>query len=150
MWRIVFLLGVLAGSALRADYVEPARGSADRKGLMDALRPHVEWMLGAPVEFVIYDIRIAKGQGLSRPIGFASVTAQRPGGTPIDMRKTPGFARGQIDPEFMDGSTAQALYMKVGETWVAVHWAVGATDAWYSATEFCEEYFAVLPEVCAG
>ncbi|UYV38507.1 hypothetical protein N4R57_05390 [Rhodobacteraceae bacterium D3-12] len=150
MWRFVFLICVFAASSLQADYVEPKRGSYDRKGMLDALRPRVEWMLGMPVEFVVHDARLAEGQGLSRPVGFVSVTAQRPGGTPIDMRKTPGFARGQIDPEYMDGSTSQALLMKVGKTWVAVHWALGATDAWYTAAEFCEHYFAVLPEACGG
>lgn len=149
MWRFVLVVCVMAAGGLRAEYVEPPRGSADRKGMMDALRPHVEWMLGAPVEFVVHDSRMSRGAGGARPVGFVSVTAQRPGGVAIDMRKTPGFARGQIDPEYMDGTTAQALYMKVGNTWVAVHWAVGATDAWYTSTEFCDQYLAVLPEACA-
>jgi len=118
---------------------------------MDALRPHAEWVLGRPVEFLVHDLRLAEGQGLPFAVAFASVTAQRPGGQAIDIRATLGFARGQLDPEFMDGTTfLQALYRKVGETWVAVHWAIGATDVWYADSAFCEDYFAVLPEICAG
>ncbi|KNG95051.1 hypothetical protein ATO11_05345 [Pseudaestuariivita atlantica] len=124
------------------NYVEPARGSADRAGMMDALRPHAEWVLGAPVEFLVHDLRQAGRTG------FAAVTAQRPGGVPIDIRATPGFADGQLDPDFMDGTTLQALYRKSGETWVAVHWAIGATDVWYADVAFCAVWFEVLPEIC--
>ena len=148
--RGLMIAALLVASALRADYVEPARGTETRKALMDALRPHAEWVLGAPVEFVIHDLRLAEGQGLPFDVAFAAVHAQRPGGQPIDIRTTPGYARGELDPEFMDGTTFQALYRKQGKTWVAVHWAVGATDVWYSDTIFCPDYFAVLPEVCAG
>ena len=149
--RRLFVLGLLlVASVVRADYVEPARGSATRKALMDALRPHAEWVLGAPVQFVVHDLRLAEGQGLPFAVAFAAVQAQRPGGGAIDIRATPGFARGELDPEFMDGTMFQALYRKEGATWVAVHWAVGATDVWYADTNFCPDYFAVLLEVCAG
>ena len=150
MRRLVILGLVMAATVLRADYVEPQRGSATRKALMDALRPHAEWQLGRPVQFVVDDLRLAQGQGLPFPVAFASVTAQRPGGKKIDLRRTPGFFRGHLDPEFMDGTSIQALYRKVGDTWVAVHWAVGATDVWYADSIFCEEYFPVIPEFCAG
>ena len=150
MIRLAVFLALIWAGALRADYIEPARGTETRKALMDALRPHAEWQLGRPVEFVIHDLRLAEGQGLPFAVAFAAVTAQRPGGTPIDIRRTPGFRRGFLDPEFSDGTTLQALYRKVGNTWVAVHWVIGATDVWYAGAPFCEEYFAVLPEFCAG
>ena len=146
MIRFALIMFCFFAGALRAETVEPARGSVTRAALMDALRPHVEWMLGAPVEFVVYDIRANRDAGRA----FVSARAQRPGGKAIDLRKTPGFARGEIDPEYMDGSTVQALYMKVGATWVAVHWAVGATDAWYHTTVFCKDYVTVISEACAG
>lgn len=147
---IAFVLAFLAGGVALADYVEPPRGSATRKALMDAIRPHAEWVLGPPVEFVVHELRLAEGQGLPFPVAFASLRAQRPGGGAIDIRQTPGFARGEIYPEVMDGTTLQALYRKEGDTWVAVHWAIGATDVWYADPGFCPDYFAVLPEVCAG
>ncbi len=150
MFRPVILALVFCASALRADFVEPARGTAVRAALMDALRPHVEWQLGKPVEFVVHELRLAESQGLPDTVGFASLSAQRPGGAAIDYRQTPGYERGHIDPDFMDGMTVQALYRKVGDTWVAVHWAIGATDVWYADNAFCEEYFAVIPEFCAG
>lgn len=147
---LAILLVLFTASVARADFIEPPRGSADRKALMDALRPHAEWVLGKPVEFVVDELRLARGQGLPNPVAFAMVRAQRPGGGRIDLANTPGVARGDYDPGFMDGSSFQALYRKVGDTWVAVHWVVGATDVWWYDPVFCEDYFAVLPEVCAG
>jgi len=61
---------------------------------------------------------------------------------------SPGAARGYLDPDYMDGTSLQALYRKSGKTWVAVHWAIGATDVWYADPELCPEYQAVIPEVC--
>ena len=140
--RMVFTLMILSLAQAAAAWEEPARGSADRKGLMDALRPHAEWMLGAPVEFVVHDLRRAGA------VAFAAVHAQRPGGAAIDIAATPGARRGQLDAAYMDGSTLQALYRKSGQTWVAVHWAIGATDVWYADPALCSEYHAVLPEIC--
>lgn len=140
MFSLVLAL-VAAGSAATA-WEEPARGTADRAGMMDALRPHAEWQLGAPVEFVVNDLRRAGD------VGFANVTAQRPGGETIDINSTPAVRRGRRDPEYMDGTSLQALFRKSGRTWVAVHWAIGATDVWYAAPDFCPEYHAVIPEIC--
>lgn len=123
---------------------EPARGTATRSALMDALRPHAEWMLGAPVEFVIHDLRRAGD------LAFASVYAQRPGGGEIDISRTRGAATGLLDPEFTDGTSLQALYRKSGDTWVAVHWAIGATDVWYADPALCADYVAVIPDACGG
>lgn len=135
----VFFL-IFANAAMAWD--EPARSTADRAGLMDALRPHAVWMLGPPVEFVVHELRRAGN------VGFASVSAQRPGGGQIDISRTPGAARGQLDVEYMDGSSLQALYLKSGDTWVAVHWAIGATDAWFADPVFCPDYHTVIPEFC--
>jgi hypothetical protein len=43
----------------------------------------------------------------------------------------------------------QALYRKVGDTWVAVHWAAGATDVWFSWEPLCQEYRPVIEEWCS-
>ena len=71
------------------------RGTALRAALMDAVRPHVEWRLGAPVQFVVRDLRVAGD------VGFASLWPQRPGGAQIDLYQTPGYARGDliVDPQ---------------------------------------------------
>lgn len=143
-----FLLGMglalLLAGAVQAQYYEPARGTAERKAMMDAMRAHAEEQLGAPVEFLVYDLRV------SGPMGFAAVQAQRPGGGEIDLYATPGFREGTLDPEMMDGTSMQALLRKSGETWVAVHWAIGPTDVWFAYGPFCRRYRPVIEDYCAG
>ena len=136
---VAFLI-VNGGAALA--WEEPSRGSKTRKQLMDALRPHAIWVLGGKVQFVVNDLR------RDGNLAFASVDPQRPGGSPINLHQTPGAQRGELDPDFMDGPTMQALFQKSGETWVAVHWAIGATDVWYSWGPYCAVWHPVTPDVC--
>lgn len=111
---------------------------------MDALRPHAQWMLGSPIEFVVFDLR------QSGRLAFAAVNPQRTGGAEIRLHETPGYQRGELDIDFMDGVAMQALFYKSGETWVAVHWALGATDVWYAYEPICAVWAAVIPEVCGS
>jgi len=142
---LVFLLALMgAMPGFAQSWQEPARGSTTRQALMDALRPHAMWVLGSPIEFVVHDLR------QSGNLAFASVYPQRPGGAEINLRETPAFRRGDLEPEFMDGVAIQALYYKSGQTWVAVHWALGATDVWYAYGPFCESWRKVIPDVCEG
>ncbi len=143
-WLFVIVIVLAGGLANAQSWSEPKRGTATRTALMDALRPHAEWQLGAPVEFVVHDLRRAGN------LAYASITAQRPGGHVINQYKTPGYRRGDIDPEFSDGTSIQALYRKSGETWVAVHWAIGSTDVWFAYDEMCRTYAPVIPEFCQG
>ncbi|MEM9344391.1 MAG: hypothetical protein AAGA87_15210 [Pseudomonadota bacterium] len=140
MSRLAFVLICLATTAAAQVY-EPARGTAERANLMEALRPHAEWALGAPVIFVIDTLR---SDGAT---AFATVEPQRPEGSPIDLDDTPLARRGE-DFSFYDGTTMHAIFQKSGETWVAVHWAIGPTDVWWAAPELCEAYGAVLPVAC--
>ena len=144
----VFLVVVACGvgTAGAQIYYEPERGTATRSALMDAIRPHVEWDLGQPIEFVVNDLRV------SGDVAFASLAPQRPGGTPIDLIDTPWYRR-NWDPnsdfmDFMDGTHTEVLYRRMRDTWVAVHFAIGATDVWYDWDEYCPEYRSVIPEWC--
>ncbi len=137
-------LALMLNGPAFADYYEPARGTEERAAMLDALRAHAEEQLGAPIEFLVYELRV------NGPVGFAAVHAQRPGGGAIDLYATPGFAEGTIDPEMMDGTSMQALMRLSGRTWVAVHWAIGPTDVWFSYAPFCRRYRSVIADYCAG
>jgi len=141
---LILMFSMLAGPLSAQGWYEPQRGTPLRSALMDALRPHAEWVLGAPVEFVVYDLRV-RGD-----LAFASVYPQRPGGGEISPYNTPGAARGELYPDDMDGVGMQALYVKSGQTWVAVHWAMGATDVWYAYGPICAIWRPVIPEACRG
>ncbi len=139
---LTILLLTLTTTAHAQSYTEPARGSDLRADLLDAIRPHIEWDLGAPVEFVVWDLRATE------TAAFASLMAQRPGGAAIDLYETPAATRGDVDPEVGDGATVQALLVKSGDMWVAVHYGIGATDAWWFYEGFCPFWADVIPEAC--
>jgi len=149
MRQVVFAMTALAaapvwGPALAQAWEEPGRGTKTRAALMDAVRPHAEWELGAPVEFVVWELR-RLGE-----LAFFSGMAQRPGGGVIDIADTPAARRGELDPQVGDGATIQALYKLSGETWVAVHWGISATDVWYAWAPICADFAPVIPEACGG
>jgi len=141
---VALCIALFVSGGLAADYYEPERGSKERSSLLDAIRAHAEEQLGAPIEFLVYDLRV-KGS-----MGFAALHAQRPGGGEIDLYATPGYAEETLDPEAMDGTTMQALLRRSGDTWVAVHWAIGPTDVWFAYGPFCRRYRAVIEDYCAG
>jgi len=143
---VITVVFLLTGSipALAQGWHEPQRGTELRAALMDALRPHAAWLLGAPVEFMVHELRV------SGDLAFASVSPQRPGGGAIQLWQTPGVARGEIDPQMEGGVTMQALYLRSGRTWVAVHWAMGASDVWYAYGPICVIWRPVIPEACQG
>ncbi|WP_212524531.1 hypothetical protein [Actibacterium sp. MT2.3-13A] len=140
---LIACLSLFAAAAGASDWTVPARGSATRAALMDAIRPHAEWALGRPVEFVVRELRVAGD------LGFAMLKAQRPGGVPIDMRDTPIARRGGFDADIAEAAELQVLYRRSGETWVAVHWMIGATDPWFTFAPLCREYHPVIHDWCA-
>lgn len=140
--RLLAVLLLLASPVFAWD--TPQRGTQTRADIMSAIRPQTEWIFGAPVEFVISDLRV---QG---DVAFVSVLAQRPGGGQIDLYNAPGTRRGEYDPEYSDGSSIQALLQKSGSVWVATHHIIGATDAWWFWDEYCPIWHSVIPEACAG
>ena len=137
------LLALLLALPLPANaWQEPARGTALRADLMDAVRPLLEWHLGPPIEIVVHSLRVEGDRA------FVSAYAQRPGGGAIDMNATPMARRGEYFPEASDGTTIQALLQQSGRMWVPVHWAVGATDVWYQDAELCAGWRPVLTDIC--
>ena len=140
--KAAILIAALALPSAAFSWTEPARGTDLRADLMDAVRPLAEWDLGAPVAFVVWDLR-AEGNA-----AFASLMARRPGGAGIIMEQTPAAMRGEIDASVGDGATIQVLLRREGRMWVAVHYGIGATDVWYDHPDFCPLWSEVIPEIC--
>lgn len=95
-------------------------GTAQRRAILDALRPAVEARLGPDVEFVVDRISVSPGWALV----FAN--PQRRGGAPIDGRAIFGD-----DIDSMDGLAVTAILRFQGGRWNLVDHAIGATDVWY-------------------
>lgn len=137
----LFLSLFLATSAVA--WETPQRGTALRGDLMDAIRPHAEWVFGAPLVFRVDDLRV------DGAVAFAMLEPQRPDGRPMTAADVIP-EHGADDIFELGGPSMQVLYQKAGNTWVATHWAVGATDVWWSWQAYCPTWWSVIPEVCAG
>lgn len=124
---IRLLLAIIAatlfsGVAVAQSFREPAKGSAERAAILEALRPAVEAEMRGPVEFVISVMRASPNWA------FVQADPQRPGGGAIDPEST-GFAG---DTDFMDGLTVYALLAFQSGRWNLVDHFVGPTDVAYS------------------
>jgi hypothetical protein len=107
---------VIAAFALLAAVIPPA----ERKAVLNALRPAVEKKLGPDVEFVVQVIRVEDGWA------FVMADPQRKGGKPIDGTRIFGE-----DFENMDGLRVDAVLRKRSGRWTVVDYGIGATDVWY-------------------
>jgi hypothetical protein len=97
----------------------PAAGSAQRRAILDAIRPGVEAQIGANVEFVVRRIRVVRGWAL------VIADPQRRGGRPIDgHRYFPHF-------DDMGGLMVTAILRYEGGRWRVAEQAIGATDVWF-------------------
>ena len=93
-------------------------GSAQRRAILDALRPTIARELRSPVEFVVY--RLAVENGWAALI----VHPQRPGGGAIDGRHLPYF-------EDRDGLDVYAIMQFRDGRWRLRDHVIGATDIWW-------------------
>ena len=117
------LLALLVAPALAQKVTTPARDSAERKAIMNALRPRVEKELGIKVIFEVTHLKV-KGD-------WAMMTAipRQTNGKPIDYSKT------KLNPE-MDAfeDWVCALFKKDPKTkkWTVKTSALGGTDvSWW-------------------
>jgi hypothetical protein len=141
MMKLILPLFLLLTSPAVA-WETPTRGSSDRKELMDAIRPQAEEALGAPVEFVVKEMRV------SGNLAFVMVWPQRPDGGKIDLYTTPLALEDDYFPHFYEGSRIDALLEKSGDTWVAKKFVIGVMSDWWSDPGYCSDFAAVIPETC--
>ncbi len=125
-----------SGSAL-ADATEPPRGSQLRQDLLEAIRPHAEYDLWAPVEFRVIEM-LADGD-----VAFARLMAQRPGGVEIDMARTAMVEWRYEDPGNFDGPRFEVFFIRRDGQWQVVQYALGATDAWWFGNR-CDVFGSLL------
>jgi hypothetical protein len=110
-------------AAAQGTIVAPPKGSPLRATLLDAARPTFEQEVGAPVEFVVHTLNVMDGWA------FGSVKLQRPGGVPIDWRRTK-FADDVAQGVF-EADISFFLLRNPGDGWRLAEYAIGPTDvAW--------------------
>ena len=86
----------------------PAKGSTERKALLDALRPTIEETLGIEV---VFEVRNLKVQGA---FAFGDLVPRRKNGQPIDYTQT------KIDPELLEAF----------DDWACVLWKMDKKGKW--------------------
>ena len=124
MTRFLAAIAVMLATmtvAFAGELHEPAKGSAERKAILDAIRPAIEAQMRTEVEFQI-NVILSDGEW-----AFVSANPQHPGGGEIDMEKT-AFA-GKSD--MMDGLTTYALVRYVKGRWNHIDDIIGPTDVAY-------------------
>lgn len=125
---VLFAALALASPLLAQSIRTPPAGSAERRQILDAIRPHIERDTGAPVEFVVRSLK------LSGEHGFAALDAQRPGGRIIDLMRTPlgrAHMRSGLDAPMIDCCHAEAVLRRVRGRWTVLEAKFGSTDVWY-------------------
>jgi hypothetical protein len=111
----------------------PAPGSAQRRAILDALRPSIEAQIGPDVEFVVREIRVVGGWA------FVAADPQRRGGGKIDGHHY------FLHFDDMGGLSVTALLRYQNRRWNLVEQAIGATDVW-----FCDHGPPGLTPSCSG
>ena len=125
---ITLAMLTFATPALAEPVRSPAPGSAERKLLLDLVRPHVERDFGTPIEFVV------RGLNISGDFAVALLDAQRPGGGRIDIDRTPlanQRRRAGAEDHMVDCCHTEAVLQKVRGRWRVLEAVAGSTDVWY-------------------
>ena len=132
---VMIVFAAFAGKAA-AQVTTPARGTALRGQILDAVRPMVEAEVGKPVEFVVRDMRVL-GEW-----AFVDLAPQRPGGGAIEYvysRYQAAVDAGAFDNEVV------ALLRDTPRGWLVYQYALGATDVtwigWWTYYPVPEELF---------
>ncbi len=116
---VLLVLCLLSGKALAQSAHEPAAGSAERRAIMDVLRPAAKKDIGRDIIFKVDLLRVA-GEW-----AYARVAPVLPDGGQIDFSKTKfreQIELGAFDPQ------GEALLRREGGTWQVLEWRFGATD----------------------
>lgn len=127
----VFLTLALGLNAFAQSVHEPARGTAERSEILNAVRPMLEARVGPPVEFVVDWMRSGSGWA------FVQLSPQRPGGGAINLYQTT-YAN---QAEYMDGVFTVALLKFQYNRWNLIDFAVGPTDVFWQG----DPLYAQLP-----
>ena len=104
-------------------YYEPARGSQQRKAIMDAARIPITREIGTRV---IFHVSILRTDGRR---AYLQATPLNPDSSPLDWSKTPFSQEWKKD---MMSDVIMVLLERRGSRWVVKDYVIGPTDVfWY-------------------
>jgi len=119
---LLALTGWTAPPAAADSAYTPARNSAERKALMDTLRPSIEREIGKKVVFKVNKLKVQNGWA------FLYADPVKPDGSPVDYH---GTKFEDAVKHGMFGGGVGALFHKRSGRWRVVTYVIGPTDvAW--------------------
>lgn len=125
------IIAAAAGAASAQEAYAPAPGSAERRGIADALRAPVEKELKQKVIFKFDHLKVSGDWAFMRGV------PQRPGGGRVDYSATAYQQR--IEDGVFDDWICALLRKRAGK-WQVLKYVIGATDVVYEGWD--EEYKA--------
>ena len=117
-------LGAQVGSPARAEISTPPAGSAQRRAILDAVRPRVEAEIGPPVVFNVSVLRVSGNWA------FVQATPKRPGSVDVDWKKTK--FREAFEKDFMT-DIVMGLLRYDDSKWTLVEYVLGPTDVFWES-----------------
>lgn len=117
-----FVLTIFAFTSFAQKTYTPAKGSAERTAIMNALRVPVEKKLKKKAIFAVNNFNVQGNWA------FLDGTPQKPDGSEMDYRGTE--YQEAIDAGMFD-SNVFALLKKTGGKWKVVTYQIGCTDVCY-------------------
>jgi hypothetical protein len=118
----LFIVFAFASGALAQSAHTPAKNSAERTEILNALRVPVEKKLKQKISFSVSHFKVGRNWA------FLSGEPQNARGGRPDYRKTP--YRDAVDSGAFDNNIF-ALLKKTGGKWTVVTYAIGCTDVCY-------------------
>ncbi len=122
LFGLLFILAFSCAVSAQKTYT-PAKGSAERTAILNALRVPVEKELKQKISFNVEHFKV---QGVW---AFLSGDPQTPSGDKPDYRKTP--YQEAIDADMFDNNFF-ALLKKTGSRWKVTRYEIGCTDVCYA------------------
>ncbi len=117
-------LAAIVASPASAEPLTPPPGSAERRAVLDAVRPSMEAKIGPPVVFVVHVIQVWGDWA------YVQAVPQRPGGVPIDWSRT--RFKEDFEKDFMT-DIVMGLLRNDGGKWTLVDFVLGPTDVFWES-----------------
>jgi hypothetical protein len=147
---LVFLLVMTTEYSVAQKYYTPKTGSAERKEIMDALRPVMENYLGVPVKFVIDELRVLRTADGS----YCWVTFEPQNPKTNKIYTIEETAQKENADQFDSGMKTYAImsWHKKDKCWYVQQYVTAPTDVawgcWWKEYNFPKELFPYTENEC--
>ncbi len=145
---VLFLVASIQISAFAQKYYTPKSGSAERKEIMDALRPEFEKYFGVQLKFVVDEFKVL----FTSTGSFVWITFEPSNPKTNKLYDISETILRDKSEEFDSGLKTYAILKKVNKTWKVVNYVCSPTDVpwvcWWKEYSFPKEIFTNTAPDC--